>query len=170
MTNENEVPITAEVERLAARLYAVSVTHDEDNGWIGQILELPGHLAVGDSMEEMYEMAEDAKLAWIATAVALNRPVPPPRIEEDVSPKSGKFMVRVAPPIHAAVAQEAERQGISLNELVTNVLTIASTVGLDGLMDALAAQERERLREEKPENMENVIKFPIEERRKVGLM
>jgi antitoxin HicB len=139
-----EISVTPEVERLSEQPYGIVVTRDPDGDWIGRILELPGHLAVGDTLDEMYTLAEDAKRSWIATALALGRPVPPPRALEIVPAKSGKFIVRIAPPIHALLAAEAELHGISLNELVTNTLSILVATGLDGLTEAVSLQESAR--------------------------
>ena len=44
--------------------------------------------------------------------------------------KSGKFIVRVPIELHAALASEAERQGVSLNTLVITLL--AGGIGWKG--------------------------------------
>jgi predicted HicB family RNase H-like nuclease len=49
---------------------------------------------------------------------------------EPEKPYSGKFLVRTAPELHRALAAEAARQGISLNEFVGEALSrIATPVG-----------------------------------------
>lgn len=135
-----EVEITAEVEALAARPYRLVIWRDEDDdSWCGEIPELPGHIAAGETVEEMLALAEDAKRAWIATALALGRPVPPPRPVDDIPMKSGKFIVRIPPPVHTALVQEAHRQGVSLNELVSDTLALVVAKGFDGVVQAIAA-------------------------------
>lgn len=130
------VDITPEVEELADRPYSIVIEHDLEDGWIGRIPELPGHIAVGDTVEEMLTLAEDAKRAWIATALSLDRPVPRPI--EELSMKSGKFVVRVPPPVHTALVREANRQGLSLNELVSDTLALVVAKGFDGVVRAVA--------------------------------
>ena len=130
------VDITPEVEELANRPYSIVIEHDPEDGWIGHIPELPGHIAVGDTVEEMLTLAEDAKRAWIATALSLGRPVPRPT--EELSMKSGKFIVRVPPPVHTALVREANRQGVSLNELVSDTLALVVAKGFDGVVRAVA--------------------------------
>jgi len=141
MTKSTSFEITPEIEALANRPYSIVIVHDADDGWIGRIPELPGHIAVGDTLDEMYTLAEDAKRAWIATALALDRPVPPPRPPDSAPKKSGKFVVRVPSPIHVALAQEAERHDISLNELVSNVLSLVVAAGFEGLVSAVTHRE-----------------------------
>ncbi|MGI8857285.1 MAG: toxin-antitoxin system HicB family antitoxin [Thermomicrobiales bacterium] len=134
-----EVDITPEVETLAARPYRLVIWRDEDDGaWCGEIPELPGHIAAADTIEEMLALAEDAKRAWIATALSLGRPVPPPSAIEDTPMKSGKFLVRVPPPVHTALVREADRQGVSLNELVSDTLALVVAKGFDGVVRAVA--------------------------------
>lgn len=132
------VDITPEAEELANRPYSIVIEHDLEDGWIGRIPELPGHIAVDESVEEMLALAEDAKRAWIATALALGRPVPPPRPADDTTMKSGKFIVRVPPPVHTALVREANRQGVSLNELVSDTLALVVAKGFDGVVRAVS--------------------------------
>jgi HicB family len=69
--------------------------------------------------------AVDAIDAWINTALALGRAVPPPsrRVEEH----SGRFVLRVPRGLHGRLAREAEREGVSLNTYCATVL--AGAVG-----------------------------------------
>ena len=43
---------------------------------------------------------------------------------EGATPKSGKFLVRVPRSLHAALEAEAEREGVSLNQLVVAKLSV----------------------------------------------
>jgi antitoxin HicB len=72
-----QVEYTAEVERLASRPYHVVVTH-EDGDYVARIPELPGLVTGAETEAGMYEMVEDAKRAWIATALHYGDPVPEP--------------------------------------------------------------------------------------------
>ncbi len=72
--------ITDEARRLADRPYRIAIWRDEDGYWCGQIPELPGHIAAGETFEEMIALAEDAKLAWIAVTLDEGQPVPEPVI------------------------------------------------------------------------------------------
>lgn len=129
MERNDTYTITPEVEALAARPYAAILTQ-EDGDYVFRVPELPGLVTGGATLDEAYAMLEDAKRAWIATALAAGGSIPAPR-HVDTPQKSGKFIVRVAPAIHTALAREAERQGISLNDLVSGALALVATRGLD---------------------------------------
>ncbi|MGI8688168.1 MAG: type II toxin-antitoxin system HicB family antitoxin [Thermomicrobiales bacterium] len=129
MVTDATFTITPDVEALAVRPYTAILTR-EDEEYVFRVPELPGLVTGGATLEEAYALLEDAKRAWIATALELGRPIPEPR-GEDVSRKSGRFSVRVAPAIHAALAEEAERQGVSLNDLVSAALAIVAARGFD---------------------------------------
>lgn len=75
--------ITDEARRLADRPYRIAIWRDEDGYWCGEIPELPGHVAVGETFEEMIARAEDAKLTWIAVTLDEGRPVPEPAAAPD---------------------------------------------------------------------------------------
>ena len=129
MIKDATFTITPEVEALASRPYAAVLTR-EDGDYVFRVPELPGLVTGGATLDEAYMMLEDAKRAWIATALELGRPIPAPR-GAAAPRKSGKFIVRVAPAIHTALAEEAERQGVSLNDLVSGALAIVATRGFD---------------------------------------
>lgn len=135
--DENE----REIHALASRPYAMVIENDPEDGWIGRIPQMPGLLAVGDTVDEMLALAEDAKRAWIATALKLGRPIPEPEPTAATPEKSGKFVVRVPPAIHAAVAREASRQHVSLNELVSDVLSIVAAKGFEYVVESTTRRE-----------------------------
>lgn len=129
MVTDATFTITPDVEALAARPYAAILTR-EDGDYVFRVPELPGLVTGGATLAEAYALLEDAKRAWIATALELGRSIPEPR-GEDVVRKSGRFSVRVAPAIHTALAEEAERQGVSLNDLISGALAIVAARGFD---------------------------------------
>ena len=83
ITNVDAEPlvITQEVRALAARPYRMVVWHDDTDGWCAFIPDLPGLAAVGDTLEEMYTVAQEAKCLWIASALRDGDPIPTPRDE-----------------------------------------------------------------------------------------
>ncbi|HHW13347.1 MAG TPA: type II toxin-antitoxin system HicB family antitoxin, partial [Firmicutes bacterium] len=63
----------------------------------------------------------EAKEAWIDTAKALGRPVPEP--QRGLERFSGKFTIRMPKSLHKNLANEAEREGVSLNQYVVYLLS-----------------------------------------------
>jgi predicted RNase H-like HicB family nuclease len=52
---------------------------EEDGGYIADIPDLEACSAFGDTPEQALAEVEQAKQAWLATALAQGKPVPPPR-------------------------------------------------------------------------------------------
>lgn len=107
--------------------YTIKVIYDDDPenpGWVAQVAELPGCLTQADSFEELGAMVQDAMRAWLTTALEMGRPIPEPAADEEYS---GKFVVRLPRSLHRQLAETAEREGVSLNQLVN--VALAQMVG-----------------------------------------
>ena len=72
----------------------------------------------GDAGWELANI-DRAMEAWLDDALEAGDPIPEPRA--DVS-FSGKVLVRMPPYLHGELAAEAERQGVSLNQLAVTLL------------------------------------------------
>jgi predicted RNase H-like HicB family nuclease len=57
--------------------YTILITPEED-GWGARIVELPGCVAGGDTIEETLAMLAEAKEAWIGGSLKSGDPVPEP--------------------------------------------------------------------------------------------
>ena len=81
-------------------------------------------MSEGDTAEEAIEMIRDAMRAWIEVSLEDGYPIPEPRPLEDYS---GKFVVRVPRSLHRELVDEAQRQGVSLNQYIN--VALARSVG-----------------------------------------
>ena len=102
--------------------YTIEVFRDDnedDPGWVARVAELPGCLTQADTFEELGEMIEDAMRGWIEIALEDGTPVPEPRPEEAYS---GKFVVRVPRSLHRRLVEQAEVEGVSLNQYINVAL------------------------------------------------
>lgn len=104
--------------------YTMELRQNEDGTWFARIEELPGCITEGDTEVEALEMLRDAQRAWLSTALEDGAAVPEPQREEEYS---GRFLVRAPKSLHRALKERAEREGVSLNLLVTT--TLAKAVG-----------------------------------------
>jgi antitoxin HicB len=104
--------------------YARELIPDTEGGWFIRIKELPGCMSQGDTPEEALRMIEDAMRGWLAVSLEDGDPIPEPRPEEEYS---GKFVVRVPRSLHRQLVEEAERDGVSLNQFVNVALASAVT-------------------------------------------
>ena len=112
--------------------YTIEVIRDEnedDPGWVARVLELPGCITQADDFEELGEMIEDAMRGWFEIALEDGIPISEPRPEESYS---GKFVVRVPKSLHRQLVEEAEREGVSLNQYINVALAqaVASPMGV----------------------------------------
>ena len=99
--------------------YTIELIPDPQGGYAVAVKELPGCISQGDTAEEAITMIRDAMAGWIEIALEDSLPIPEPRPEESYS---GKFVVRVPKSLHRRLVEEAEREGVSLNQLVNVAL------------------------------------------------
>ena len=118
------------LEEYLALQYPFQVVADPDGGYVLIFPDLPGCLTQVDEIAEVGTMAENARRGWIETAYDRGMEIPPPSYPEEYS---GKFNLRIPRRMHRELAEEAEREGVSLNQYVTALL---------GGRDALARVER----------------------------
>ena len=103
--------------------YQVILWPDPSGGYVVSVPDLPGCLSQGDSREEALEMIEDAKRAWITTALEDGVPIPEPDSEVNYS---GKLVVRMPKSLHRTLASQAKSEGVSLNQLILYHLSRSS--------------------------------------------
>lgn len=103
--------------------YAIELVPDRDEegatGWVAEVPDLPGCVSQGESPAEAVAHVRDAMADWLSVALEDEKPVPLPR---ELATHSGRFLVRLPRSLHAELAHAAEREGVSLNQFVTNAL------------------------------------------------
>ncbi len=100
--------------------YSLNVIADPDGGYVVEFPDLPGCITQGDTLEEVFSMAEDARTGWIETEYdRSNGDIPMPSYPVEYS---GKFNVRLPKSLHQALSESAERNGVSLNQYVVMLL------------------------------------------------
>lgn len=97
----------------------------EGGGYLASAVELPGCVATGDSEIEALEELRDAIRSWILTSREFGDSVPPPASKHRYS---GKFVVRVPASLHRSLALRAGVEGVSLNHLVSSLLSASAAV------------------------------------------
>lgn len=102
--------------------YTARIKRNSDGSYFAEIEELPGCMTEADTKEDVLEMLDDAKKAWLEIALARNITIPEPQ-EDNFS---GKFNVRVPKFLHRKLAYRAKNEGVSLNTLITT--TLASSI------------------------------------------
>jgi antitoxin HicB len=112
------------------------VRDDEDKGrpWTAIVEELPGCTAHGRTADEALNGLQSALTAWIEVALEHGREIPQPK---SAGSHSGRLLLRMPRTLHAELTRVADREGVSLNQFITDAL--ASAVAWRGSGDARAA-------------------------------
>ena len=106
--------------------YTIEFVHDKSDSdhpvWFASVRELKGCMTEADGFDEAARQIRDAMHVWILDAIESGDPVPEPDGEEKFS---GKFSVRLPKTLHRDLVHQAEREGVSLNQYITSVLSRA---------------------------------------------
>jgi predicted RNase H-like HicB family nuclease len=95
--------------------YIIKPIEDESGSYFhASVLELDGCQSTGDTVEEAFANLHEAMEGWIETKLENGFTVPYPL--DNVDKFSGKFVVRLPKTLHARLAMEAEKEGVSLNQ------------------------------------------------------
>lgn len=115
------------VEQYTGLPYHLLVVRDgEDKGkpWVASVEELAGCTSRGKTPDEALSGVQAAMASWIAAALQEGREVPEPK---SATSHSGRLLLRMPRTLHADLTRASEREGVSLNQFITDVL--AATVG-----------------------------------------
>lgn len=133
MTTEERKPL----EYYLKLEYPFNVIADPDSGgYVIVFPDLPGCLTQIDSLDELPHMVEDVRTLWLETEYELGAEMPLPSYPEEYS---GKFNVRLPRSLHRQLVESAERDGVSLNQYVTMLLSRGDAQrGIEQLIERLA--------------------------------
>jgi antitoxin HicB len=124
------------IEEYLALPYTIEIYRDDsdgEEGYVARVVELPGCLTQADSFTELEEMIQDAIRAWIETAIENGQAIPEPQILEDYS---GRFVVRLPKSLHRQLVDRANKEGVSLNALVS--VALGQYVGMESVANKIA--------------------------------
>ena len=112
-------------EAYTALPYHLLVVRDgEDKGkpWTASVEELPGCTTRGKTADDALAAVESAMAKWITVALEEEREIPEPR---SATSHSGRLLLRMPRTLHADLTRVSEREGVSLNQFITDVLAAA---------------------------------------------
>jgi antitoxin HicB len=92
---------------------------DGEEGWFAEVEELRGCMSQGRTPEEAIDRVRDAMLGWISVALEDGSEIPEPRTERRYS---GRLLLRLPKSLHAEVARAAQREGVSINQLLVTLI------------------------------------------------
>jgi len=105
--------------------YRTSVYRDDEGDFIVKVAELPGCIADGKTPNEAFDNLKSAMRSWIESRMQAGLEVPEPRSTEEFS---GRVLLRMPRYLHERLSQQAETEGVSLNQYMVSLLSEASAV------------------------------------------
>jgi antitoxin HicB len=99
--------------------YAIIVSplsKEDGGGYLASFPDLPGCVSDGETPEEAIEEARDAFAAWAASVLQDHGELPQPKTY------SGQYVQRIPKTLHMRLAQRAQVEGVSLNQLSATIL------------------------------------------------
>lgn len=107
------------LEHYLRQQYRLQVIPDPDGGFFIEYPDLPGCMSQIERLEELPAAAEEIRELWIEAAYQAGQEIPEPVYPEEYS---GKFNVRLPRSLHRRLAERAQEEGVSLNQLVVALL------------------------------------------------
>ena len=99
--------------------YETKIIPDRESGYFAvRFPDFPGIVTGGHSLEQAIRNAQEALELTIDTMKKHKLPLPEPKTRF-----SGQFNVRVPKDLHRELVRKAEEEGVSLNALVTYLLS-----------------------------------------------
>lgn len=99
--------------------YPFTASADPDGGYVITFPDLPGCMTQVEDAAEIGLAAEEARRLWIMTEYEDGEGIPIPSYPQEYS---GKFNLRLPRSLHRRLAELAEREDVSLNQLVVSLL------------------------------------------------
>ena len=93
---------------------------EEGGGYLIEFPDLPGCMSDGETIEETIENGKDAIRCWIETAKEFGDEIPKPGSAERFE---RHWIQQVSENVYTQLLEKAEQEGISLNALITEILS-----------------------------------------------
>ena len=112
--------------------YPFRVDADPDGVYVITFPDLPGCMTQVEDVGEIGAAAEEVRRLWIITEYEDAAEIPLPSYPEEYS---GKFNLRLPKSLHRRLAELAEREAVSLNQLVVSFLAAGDAVSRAGIQE-----------------------------------
>ena len=107
--------------------YRIEIVPSPEGGYAAKVVELPGCISQGQTLEEVAVNIEDAKVCWLEVALEESMPIPEPMLNNEEY--SGKMVVRMPKSMHRLLVERAKEENISLNQYINYQL--ARGIGIE---------------------------------------
>lgn len=101
--------------------YKMEIVPDTaEGGYVASFPELPGCITCGETVEDAVTNAIDAKKEWLEAAIENGIEIFCP---DSADKYSGQFKLRLPKSLHKQLAEDAKRDGISMNQYCVYLLS-----------------------------------------------
>ena len=105
--------------------YRTEIIKDTDkNSFVAYCPELEGCVTTGYTATDAMESLEDAKKAWLTSALENGDPIPEPDYKLSFS---GQIRLRIPKSLHRKIFMEARDEGVSMNQYCIMKLSATSS-------------------------------------------
>ncbi len=118
------MPERKELEYYLSQSYPFNIetlSEEDGGGYLISYPDLPGCYSDADTAEEAIRMGEDARKSWIQTRYEDGFEVPEPF--SSFAQYSGRITLRTPKTLHRKLIEQAEREGVSLNQYINYLLS-----------------------------------------------
>jgi len=116
----NDLIEILEPKNILSKSYTRRLTPDESGGFTASILEFPGCFAEGETADEAIANLDRAAQSWLEVALSHGQHVREPISFDGCS---GKIALRIPRGLHQQVAELAELEDCSVNQLLTAAIS-----------------------------------------------
>ncbi len=118
-----------QMENLNYRIEISKLSDEDGGGFLATVPALAGCMSDGETQEEALISVRDAIKCWIETAKELGRNIPPEDEYKSEDEYSGNLLLRIPKSLHKQVADIANKEGCSINQLI--MMYISMGVGCE---------------------------------------
>ena len=113
----------AKQQKLDYRFKAFQIEGEDGFEWGVEFIDVPNVVGGGDTVEEAYYEARENLDIYFDYLKEEGKPIPLPSKEPSNETYSGKLVLRLSKSNHAKIAELAEKENISINSLLNELIT-----------------------------------------------
>ena len=98
------------------------LSEEDGGGWVVEFSDLKNCIGTGDTEQAALQDSTQAKVAWLTAVFEQGGTIPEPGTSTRYN---GNFSLRMPKSLHRWVVETADREGVSANQWVTHVLSMA---------------------------------------------
>lgn len=110
------------LDLLGYSIRLVRLSEEDGGGWLAEVPELEGCISDGETPDEALTNIQDAIKCWIEFAKEHGMQIPSPQIYKEPE-FSGKFTLRIPKSLHRLLTEQAQREGVSLNQYIVSLIS-----------------------------------------------